>query len=707
MRIPLLLSVPLAALSTVALAQSVLLPAPRLLTTMPMGAKIGSTVEVTITSEEGADCTDLVFSSPKVTAQPKKNDKGEIEPNRFLVTVAPDAQPGIVEARLFAKLGMSSSRAFSLNALDEVTRKEANTSLEKAILLPPNTICNATTTTKAVDYYRFEAGKGQRFVLECATSGIDSKLTPVVIVADEKGRDLVAERRTGYLDFTAPTDGTYHIKVHGLTFQGGAEHFYRLALLSPPSPDAPVPRQPATRTVSAATLPLPEHVPTNTVSEVEPNNLPNNAQSITLPCTIHGAFATAGDVDTYSFTGKKGDTWWIEAVSERRGLPTDPFILVQKVKPDGSTEDVAELNDIASPVKLSSNGYAYDGPPYDIGSADPLGKLEIKEDGQYRIQIRDLFGGTRAVPRHTYSLIVRKAAPDFAIAAWALHKELRNGDRAAVSKPIALRGGATMPFEVIAVRRDGFDGPIELKVENLPSGVTATGLRIPAGKNVGTILFSAAEDAPRGVTLAKISGLAKIGEREVVRDCPTASMVWPVRDASGETPTPRLFADTPVSVGGEELTPLTIAPAENQVFEAEVGSKLAVPLKLSWRGEFSGGSMKMSALGQDLAGIKPFDIPAKAAEAKVELDLATLKLAPGEYTFAIHGGVVAKYPSAPKLHSPPSTPTTSSGGTPSETKSSTEQPVGKVAAKPAEAPKDIVDIVTSEPLRVRVVPAKK
>lgn len=707
MRIPLFLSIPLAALSTAALAQSVLLPSPRLLTTMPMGAKIGSTVEVSITSEEAADCTELVFSSQKVTATPKKNDKGEVEPNRFLVTVAPDAQPGIVEARLFAKLGMSSARAFSLNILDEVTRKDANTSLEKATPLPPNTICNASTTTKAVDYYRFEAGKGQRFVLECATAGIDSKLTPVVIVADEKGRDLVAERRTGYLDFIAPADGTYHIKIHGLTFQGGPEHFYRLALLSPPAPEASVPRQPATKSVSAATLPLPEHTPTNIITEIEPNNLPANAQSINLPCTIHGAFATASDVDTYTFTGKKGETWWIEAVSERLGLPTDPFILVQRVKDDGSTEDVVEINDIASPVKLSSNGYAYDGPPYDIGSADSLGKLEIKEDGKYRIQIRDLFGGTRAVPRHTYSLIVRNAAPDFAIAAWALHKELRNGDRAAVSKPIALRGGATMPFEVVALRRDGFDGPIELTVENLPPGVTATGLRIPSGKNVGTILFTATENAPRGVALAKISGHAKVGERLVQRDCPTASMVWPVRDASAETPTPRLFADTPVSVGGDELTPLSIAATENKIFEAEAGAKLAVPLKLTWRGDFSGGSMKMSVLGQDLAALKAFDIPAKATESNVELDLAALKLAPGDYTFAIHGGVVAKYPSAPKIQPPPTATASTKVAPGSETKPNAEQPLGKVAAKPAEAPKDIADIVTSEPLRIRILPAKK
>jgi len=161
-----LLAIPFLAITSTAIAQSVLLPAPRLLTTMPMGARAGSTVEVVVTSEEGAGCTDLVFSSPKITATPKKDEKGEVEPNRFLVTIAPDAQPGIVEARLFTKLGMSSARAFSINHFDEITRKAANTSLDKALPLPPNTICNATTTTKAVDFYRFEAAKGQHFVLE-------------------------------------------------------------------------------------------------------------------------------------------------------------------------------------------------------------------------------------------------------------------------------------------------------------------------------------------------------------------------------------------------------------------------------------------------------------------------------------------------------------------------------------------------------------
>ena len=180
----------------------------------------------------------------------------------------------------------------------------------------------------------------------------------------------------------------------------------------------------------------------------------------------------------FEFEAKKGEVWWIEVASERLGLPTDPAILVQQViKRAGDDEkltDVAEFNDIPSPVKVSSNGYAYDGPPYNAGTADILGKLEIKEDGLYRLQLSDLFGGTRSEPRHVYRLVIRKAAPDFALVAWALHMELRNGDRNALSKPIALRGGATMALEVVAFRRDGFDGDIELAMEGSAEGRDGT-----------------------------------------------------------------------------------------------------------------------------------------------------------------------------------------------------------------------------------------
>jgi len=55
------------------LAQAVGLPAPRLLTTSPMGAKVGSQVEITITGENIDDADELTFSDPRIAATRKRN----------------------------------------------------------------------------------------------------------------------------------------------------------------------------------------------------------------------------------------------------------------------------------------------------------------------------------------------------------------------------------------------------------------------------------------------------------------------------------------------------------------------------------------------------------------------------------------------------------------------------------------------------------
>ena len=268
-----------------------------------------------------------------------------------------------------------------------------------------------------------------------------------------------------------------------------------------------------------------------------------SAQRITLPYDIAGSFFPAADVDVFEFEAKQGELWWIEIGSERLGVPTDPTVTVQLVTREGDTEkltDVAELSDIPSPVKVSSNGYAYDGPPYNAGSSDFLGKLEIKTAGLYRLQLTDLFGGTRSDPRNLYRLVIRKAAPDFALVAWPLHMELRNGDRNALSKPLALRGGTTMALEVIAVRRDGFDGDIELSMEGLPEGVSAHGLKIPPGQSRGLMLVSAEENAPRAFANARFFGRGQVDGQTVTRPCHLASVAWPIPDSWSEIPSPQI-----------------------------------------------------------------------------------------------------------------------------------------------------------------------
>lgn len=733
-------------MTTTSRAQAVCLPAPRLLTTMPMGGQIGTSVEITISGANFENAEQLSFSHPGITAAPKVDDSGKPMANRFVVQIAKDCPVGIHEARIMTRLGVSSSRVFNVGTQTEITQTAANTTLETAAAVPLNSICNAVMTKQAVSYYSFEAARDQRIVVDCAATGIDSKLKPVVIIADAQGADLVVERRGGSLDFTVPESGKYVIKLHDLTFSGGPYHFYRLSIKEAKIGEA-VPRLPSTETVSSFSWPPTGLAATAPADESEPNNEHAQAQKITLPCDIAGNFFPAADVDTFEFTAKKGEVWWVEVASERYGLPTDPSIVVQHVTETGDTEkrtDLVELSDISSPVKVSSNGYSYDGPPYNAGSPDIIGKVEIKEDGVHRLQLRDLFGGTRKDPRNIYRLIVRKAQPDFALVGWALHMNLRNGDRNALSKPIALRGGATIPLEVVVVRRDGFNGEIALEMDDLPDGVTAVGLKISAGKTRGIMLITADQNAPRGLTSASFIGKATIDGKEVTRPCRLASMSWPVPNAWSEIPRPRLLADVPVSVSGSEFAPITIASTEGKVWEVTAGEKLTLPLIHSRRCDFSGANISLKTFGPGFEGVPAFDASLTAESSEAVLDLEKLKTPPGDYTIAFYGSAVAKYrynleavssaESALKaaqkeveiLAASVKSLTEAAKTTPTEQKSEADKAAQDAVAKQklataevaaadkklksataAAKPKDIVDIVVSTPISIRVKPAEK
>jgi hypothetical protein len=626
-------------MSGIGQAQSVCLPLPRLLSISPMGGQVGTSFDATIAAEHMEDPGPLIFQHPGIQATAKVDAQGKPIPNQYSIAIAPDVPQGLYEARLLGRLGISSARIFSVGKLTELNQKPGNTNLVNAMPLSVPSVCNAVVSSRAVDFYSFEAAQGKRYIIQCSARGIDSKLDPVVIVGDANGTDLVAQRTGDTLDFVAKASGKHTIKIHELTFKGGPGYFYRLSIEELPI-DAPMPVYPSTRSVSAFSWPPNGLSPQSPTTEQEDATF----QAITLPADITGRFYPAADVDTYVFDAKQGETWWIEVASERLGRPTDPSLVIQMEKPDKSGwSDVAELNDIASPMKPSSNGYAYDGPPFDGGSTDILGKLEIKEAGRYRLLLSDLFGGTRKDPRNIYRLIVRPAQPDFAVVSWGLHMELRNGDRNALSKPLALRAGNTVALEVVTVRRDGFDGEIALNVDGLPQGVTAQGLKIPAGKMRGVLLLSATQDAPQGLANATITASAKIGEQTVTHPMQMAQMVWPIPDAWGEIPSPRLVSGIPVSVTTSELAPITIAPTERKVYEAKLGEVLKIPMTHTLRSEFSGAVLQLKTMGSGFEGNPQFDVSIGAANSEATVNLGAIKPPAGEYTIAFYGSAVAKY----------------------------------------------------------------
>jgi hypothetical protein len=97
-------------------------------------------------------------------------------------------------------------------------------------------------------------------------------------------------------------------------------------------------------------------------------------------------------------------------------------------------------------------------------------------------------------------------------------------------------------------------------------------------------------------------------------------------------------------------------------------------------------------------------VPAKAAQTEVVIEPSASKIPPGEYAFAVHGGYVSKYPSVPSPQKPAQlAANTTAKNTDAPKDANDVKPAAPVPA--AEAPKDIVDIVFSEPIRVKIKPA--
>ncbi|RLT08888.1 MAG: hypothetical protein DWI21_07070 [Planctomycetota bacterium] len=76
-----------------------------------------------------------------------------------------------------------------------------------------------------------------------------------------------------------------------------------------------------------------ESAPMQTVDEVEPNDAFAQAQAISLPATVNGKFAAAGDRDLFRFEAKAGQVWMLETNAARKGSLADTKLEV--LTPDG------------------------------------------------------------------------------------------------------------------------------------------------------------------------------------------------------------------------------------------------------------------------------------------------------------------------------------------------------------------------------------
>lgn len=681
-----------AALLASTLAASAQLPQPKLFTVFPPGAKAGSTVDVAVTGAE-MDEAQLRFNHPGITA------KALAAANQFAITVASDVPPGAYEARVLGRFGMSNPRTFVVGTLAEVMEKSGNNSPETAQEVALESTVNGRTDSQAADYYKLTVKKGQRILVDCASRELDSRAADALMLLSPDGRELERARQGGLLDHTAAADGTLILKVHDFVYRGGDQYFYRLTVTTGPhvdfvfppaaeqgkaakvtvfgrnlpggSPskfsvdgkvldqltvDLAAPGDPAARQRLATTLSLSGASasldgfeyrvkgangalsnPTlltfangPVITEVEPNNSPDKAQAVSLPVNIAGQFATPNDRDWFAFDAKKGDAFWLEVTSHRLGLPTAPHVVIQKATKNEKGE--ATFTDVQEFAESVANA---GGPEFNTAHRDPVGRFDVKEDGSYRLGIRDLFGRTVASPRHVYLLTLRKETPDFRLVAVPDSAPTKKAPADVVTSAPSMWRGEALPIKLLVFRRDGFKEDINVSVAGLPAGLTAAPIRIPASSNTISLFIAAKDDAPAGLGEVKITGTAKVGDAQLVREARLTTVNWDLATDNNTTEAPqtRLARSFPLAVTDRESAPLTFAMEAKQPLETCVFNKLLIPVNFTRRADFK-TDVKLKVTGnKDLEKIPELAGGEKTTSIQLVLNLAEQKLAPGQHTF--------------------------------------------------------------------------
>ena len=219
------------------------LPNARLLVLSPPGGRQGTEFEVGIEGEDLDEATHLVFSHPGITAAakltPRKFEK-EPEPfaTRYTVTIAQNVPLGFYEVRVAGRFGLSSPRPFEVGDLPQVAEPGDNHTPDKAFSLELDTIVDARSDGGNVDYFQFNAKAGQRVLVICSARGLDSRLSGLVEILSAGGEQLrfarSTYRREPVIDFTAPVEGVYRVKISDASYRGGNQFPYRLVLSTRP-----------------------------------------------------------------------------------------------------------------------------------------------------------------------------------------------------------------------------------------------------------------------------------------------------------------------------------------------------------------------------------------------------------------------------------------------------------------------------------------
>jgi hypothetical protein len=205
------------------------------------------------------------------------------------------------------------------------------------------------------------------------------------------------------------------------------------------------------------------------------NDTAETAQLVSVPGGVNGRVEREGDVDYFAFEAKKGESFSMEIIARRAQSALDSHLRIV----DEKGKQLALNDDLRLGKRTHSDSL--------------IENWTAPADGKYLIEVRDIH--LRGGQLYPYYLKLTHSRRYFEL--------YLDSDKTLVGP-----GGCAALF-VRVERKNGFTGEIQLAIDGLPSGVTASCGRILDGKGQdGSIVLEADPDANLAVANVVITGRA-------------------------------------------------------------------------------------------------------------------------------------------------------------------------------------------------------
>jgi hypothetical protein len=488
------------------LAAADLLPAQSLERILPRGARRGTEATFTFRGRRLDGPEDILFYEPGVTLLGFDGAK----PNEVSVRVkiAEDCRLGEHALRLRTRGGLSELRTFYVGALDEAAESEPNGDFVAPQRIPLNVTVSGVVKGEDVDYYAFEAKKGERVTAEVEAMRLGTAVFDPYVAILNAGRFELASSDDATLlgqDAVAsaiiPEDGVYVVEVRECAYGGNDDSLYRLHLGTFPRPLAVYPPggkageelevaflgDASGEIRKRVALPAgpregfylfaedpggvaPSANPFRVSAfgnalEAEPNDTRETATPAEPSRALNGILARPGDVDHFRVPLKKGQALDVHVWGRRIRSPIDSVLAI--LDPEGKT--------------LASND--------DAVGPDSYLRFTAPEDKEYTILIADHLG--KGGPLNVYRVELAPVEPRVVLGFPRVRQNSQ--ERQTVEVPRGNRCAL-----LVAANRIDSGGDLTLALDGLPAGVSASAEILPGDLGAVPVVFEAAADAPVG-----------------------------------------------------------------------------------------------------------------------------------------------------------------------------------------------------------------